>query len=106
MVCNRCSRQHSGVCGIPGYSTMRRPGLARSVSGSRTVRGKPVGKPRRPAKGVLEEVLAVGQVQYQKVVDMLRQLSPDMEVYGELIDREAKLASVIQQLGGQIANRR
>lgn len=103
--CSKCGRGHGGICGIPAGVTLgygaRRSGIAANKPIS-TTRARATRKSSR----VLEEVLSAGREQYKKVVDMLKQSDPAMSEYADLLYREGKLAAIISQVQGQIAERR
>lgn len=113
MPCNKCKRQHSGVCGIPAGVTL---GFgARRVSGASpdTYNGVVEGQPKkthRPSNqksnGTLESLLAQAQTHYTKVLEQLKLLPAELPEYMALLDRESQLDALMRQLQGQIMNRR
>lgn len=108
--CPRCNRTHSGLCGIPAGVTL---GFGARISGvgiggvrqkrlgTKVDHGKP--KAARIDTVVLEEMLAAGRKQYEKVLEMLKLIPSEMLEYTELLDREGKLTHLIKQIEGQIA---
>jgi len=113
--CPKCGRGHSGVCGIPPRITLGFKigigGLGGLGGGMRQVSSSSMaikhGKPKtaKLSTAVLEGLLEEGHKHYKEVTEMLKQLPPNMPEYDQLLDKESKLKSTINQILGQIQSR-
>ena len=113
MKCQRCGRGHSGLCGIPPRITLGFKigigglggGMRQASSSLRTEikHGRP--KATKLSTSVLEGLLEEGHKHYKEVTEMLKQLPPSMPEYDQLLDKESKLKSTINQILGQIQSR-
>ena len=102
--CSRCSRYHSGVCGIPGLGTMRNPGI-RSVRRE----GRPVDsyKPHARPKTHVLAVLLTENLKWQlSVKEQLNRTPPELPEYDQLLERYDKLLGIADQIQRQIAAKR
>jgi len=114
-ICPRCRRRHTGACGIPGIGVMIGAGTAGvRVAGERTmvpdcypISAKPskLKQRIRPNRRSLEQLLAWGMEQEQKMVEMLKVLPPDMPTYQQLLERLDRVMEVNRQVRVQIALR-
>ncbi len=108
VVCKKCGRRHSGaICGIPAGVTLGFGAKLGSISNPQRsehlIEGKP--KQTRRSATVLNRLLKDAQGHLEKVNKMLKTFPADMPEYSDLLDREAKLSALINQLIGQIAVR-
>ena len=97
-------RISAGVLGIP--PSIREQPVRRRAALSQTY-GLPKEaprKPRRPSKGTLEHLLNLGEEHLAKVEALLKAL-PVGELTDELLDQEAKLHALIEQIMAQLAER-
>jgi len=104
MICPKCQRVHSGICGIPAGVTLgfgaRVGGTSQSVTTPKV--SKPKGKPATQPL-VLEGLLKQAQDWKHRLDEVLKVLPLDSPEITQLLDRESKLDSAIKQLSNQIA---
>lgn len=104
LTCSHCNRHHRGVCGIPAGVTLGYGAHLRG-NGDRIMETyKPPSEQR--SASTLNAVLATAHQRYERVVQMLKIISPELAEYAELLDRESKLANLIRQVGEQLEIRR
>ena len=107
MRCSRCGRVHSGVCGIPpigvrigiggtGIQRVRQP------SSNFPIHTKPKEAAKPFTKHGLENLLAWGLREEQKVKDLLKSIPGDMPEYDELIKKLDQLAYILAQIRRQL----
>lgn len=84
--CNRCGRTHSGICGIPKYSTMRNPGIAKrspNEFNSSPVASRGHGRNKSPLLAHLW-ALAEAQEKLGTAITNIKQVRDDDPRYEEL----------------------
>ena len=108
--CQRCGRNHTGLCGIPAGVTL---GFGAKIGGTGTgstrfpIHTKSKVTPKmKLTKGGLEEMLAWGLEQEQKSVEMLKILPNTLPEYEEVLTKLDKLQAVTLQIKQQLAGRR
>jgi len=112
MACPRCGRTHSGVCGIPGIGVrigiggVGIGGMRRHSDSSHPVHTKPKTKKTWLTKHGLEAMLSWGFDQEKICTEMLKQLSPEMPEYQQILERLDKVMATIEQVKKQISARK
>ena len=99
MVCPRCGRQHSGVCGIPSEHSRTRQ---ETTSNKFSIHTNPKPLRTKLTKHGLEEMLDWGLEQEKKCEEMLKALSVEMEEYNQILERLDKVWTVNEQIKRQL----
>jgi len=102
--CERCGRNHSGICIIPPGVTL---GFGARIGGTgrESTRFSKVKLKMKLTKHGLEEMLDWGLEQEQKCENLLRILPPSLPEYDEVLTRLDKLRAVNNQIKRQLATK-
>ena len=106
MICPRCGRQHSGICGIPSIGIrigIGGTGIRRQETTSNRfpIHTKPSSRIKLTKHG-LEEMLDWGIEQEKKCMNMLKVLPSEMKEYNQILERLDKVWEVNAQIKKQI----
>ena len=108
MICPRCHRTHSGVCGIPGIGVRIATGIgSRPITRGHSTDTFPIkAKPSKETrtKEHLEHLLSYAQDKEEKCLEMIKHLSPEMKEYNDLLERLDKLKNVLTQIRIQLVS--
>jgi len=111
MVCNRCGRKHSGICGIPSIGVkigIGGTGIRRSdttVPDTYPIDTKNPRRRRKVNNRSLEELLAWGKKEEKRCLEMLKVLPTDLTEYDIILGKLDRLMATIRQIEVQIAER-